>query len=106
IYAMVGLMTEAHALRPGRKLSVKHRTRWPRAIVNDRHYRLDNNSLHRDEASEQLGLNEIGRISLRTTQPLFYDDYRRNRDTGAFILVDEATNNTVGAGMIMGPTES
>ena len=106
IDAMVCWMTEAPPLRPGMKLSVKHTTRWARAIVKDLHYRLDINSLHRDEASEELGLNEIGRISLRTTQPLFYDDYRRNRDTGAFILVDEATNNTVGAGMIMGPTES
>ena len=50
-----------------------------------------------------LSLNEIGRVTLRTTQPLFYDEYRRNRTTGSFILVDEATNVTVGAGMILAP---
>ena len=51
-----------------------------------------------------LALNEIGRVSLRTTAPLFFDEYRRNRTTGSFILIDEATNTTVGAGMILGPT--
>ena len=57
-----------------------------------------------DEA-DSLSLNEIGRVSLRTTAPLFFDEYRRNRDTGSFILIDEATNRTVAAGMIMGPTQ-
>ena len=52
-----------------------------------------------------LSLNEIGRITLRTTAPLFYDSYARNRDTGSFILIDEGTNRTVAAGMIMGPTQ-
>lgn len=102
---MVCWMAEAPVLRPGMKLSVKHTTRWARAIVKDIQYRLDINTLHRDENSKELGLNEIGRISIRTTVPLFYDDYRRNRHTGAFILVDDATNNTVGAAMIVGPTE-
>jgi len=60
------------------------------------------NQLHRDEDAETLQLNEIGRITLRTTAPLFFDEYRRNRTTGSFILIDEATNNTVGAGMILG----
>jgi bifunctional enzyme CysN/CysC len=61
------------------------------------------NSLHRDESAEELGLNEIGRVQLRTTVPFFFDEYRRNRDTGSFILVDESTNDTVAAGMIYGP---
>lgn len=106
IDAMVCWMAESPVLRPGMKLSVKHTTRWARAIVKDLQYRLDINSLHRDEGSPTLELNEIGRISLRTTQPIFYDDYRRNRETGSFILVDEASNNTVGAGMIIGPSGS
>ena len=72
--------------------------------MKDLHYRLDINSLHRDEDANELTLNEIGRVSLRTTAPLFFDEYRRNRTTGSFILVDEATNETVGAGMILGPT--
>jgi bifunctional enzyme CysN/CysC len=106
IDAMVSWMAETPTLREGMKLAVKHTTRWVRAVVKDFQYRLDINTLHRDESADGLELNEIGRISLRTTQPLFYDDYRRSRETGAFILVDEATNNTVGAGMIIGPTES
>ncbi len=51
---------------------------------------------------QSLALNEIGRVSMRVTQPLFFDEYRRNRETGAFILIDESTNSTVGAGMILG----
>ena len=65
-------------------------------------YRLDVNTLHRDDEATALALNEIGRVTLRTTQPLFFDEYRRNRETGSFILIDEATNYTVGAGMILG----
>jgi sulfate adenylyltransferase subunit 1 (EFTu-like GTPase family) len=73
-------------------------------MVTDVQYRLDVNTLHRDEEADELALNEIGRVSLRTTAPLFYDEYRRNRATGSFILVDETTNNTVAAGMILGET--
>jgi bifunctional enzyme CysN/CysC len=102
IDAMVCWMTEDLTLKPGMKLAIKHTTRWARTIVRDLQYRLDVNTLHRDEDATELVLNEIGRISLRTTQPLFFDDYRRNRETGSFILVDEATNNTVAAGMITG----
>ena len=71
--------------------------------MRDLRYRLDVNTLHRDEAAQTLSLNEIGRVTLRTTAPLFFDEYRRNRSTGSFILIDEATNTTVGAGMILGP---
>ena len=71
-----------------------------KAIVRDLHYRLDVNTLHRDESATQLGLNEIGRVTLRLTQPVFCDPYSRNRMTGGLILVDEATNVTVGAAMI------
>jgi bifunctional enzyme CysN/CysC len=71
-------------------------------MVRDLQYRLDVNSLHRDDTAKELGLNEIGRIRLRTTTPFFFDEYRRNRETGSFVLVDEGSNNTVGAGMITG----
>jgi bifunctional enzyme CysN/CysC len=64
-------------------------------------YRLDVNTLHRDEGARELALNEIGRVRLRTTVPLLADEYRRNRTTGGFIVVDEGTNRTVGAGMIL-----
>ncbi|MFG2005603.1 sulfate adenylyltransferase subunit 1 [Spirillospora sp. NPDC048911] len=102
IEAMVCWMTPDRALAPRMKLVIKHTTRTARAMVKDLNYRLDVNTLHRDEQATSLELNEIGRISLRVTQPLFVDDYGRNRLTGGFILIDEATNNTVGAGMIIG----
>jgi bifunctional enzyme CysN/CysC len=97
--AMVCWMTEK-PLQAGAKLGLKHTTRSVRALVRDLQYRLDVNTLHRDEATDQLGLNEIGRVRLRTTAPLLADEYRRNRTTGGFVLIDESTNRTVGAGMI------
>jgi bifunctional enzyme CysN/CysC len=102
--AMVCWMTEQQSLTPGSKLAIKHTTRSARVLVKDLHYRLDVNTLHRDHEVPGLELNEIGRVSMRTTVPLFYDDYRRNRDTGSFILIDETTNGTVAAGMILGPS--
>ncbi|MEU2347142.1 GTP-binding protein [Modestobacter sp. NPDC049651] len=87
-------------LRARTRLAVKHTTRSVRAMVKDLQYRLDVNTLHRDTEAPELGLNDIGRVTLRTTQPLFVDDYHRNRATGRFILIDEATNATVGAGML------
>jgi bifunctional enzyme CysN/CysC len=105
IEAMVCWMSESTWLREGAKLAIKHTTRWARALVKDLQYLLDINTLHREEDAVALALNEIGRVTLRTTQPLFFDEYRRNRTTGSFILVDESSNTTVGAGMILGPTE-
>jgi bifunctional enzyme CysN/CysC len=98
--AMVAWLVDA-PLRPGGRYVVKHTTRTGRALVQSLHYRLDVNTLHRDLEATSLGLNDIGRVGLRITVPLFYDDYRRNRTTGSFILVDEFTNDTVGAGMIL-----
>ncbi len=100
IEAMICWMTADRALGPRSRLVVKHTTRSAKAIVRDVHYRLDVNTLHRDEAVTQLRLNEIGRVSLRATQPLFCDPYARNRFTGGIILIDESTNSTIGAGMI------
>ncbi|MEO5839206.1 MAG: GTP-binding protein [Acidimicrobiales bacterium] len=102
IDAMVCWMGERSALTAGSKLAIKHTTRSARAIVKQLHYRLDVDTLHRDESITQLGLNDIGRVTLRTTAPLLFDEYRRNRQTGSFILIDEATMSTVGAGMILG----
>jgi bifunctional enzyme CysN/CysC len=103
--AMVCWLTQDSQLSPGTKLAVKHTTRSGRAVVKNLQYRLDVNTLHRDEHAQTLTLNEIGRVRLRTTVPLFFDEYRRNRATGSVILIDESTNNTVGAGIILGPTE-
>jgi sulfate adenylyltransferase large subunit len=100
--AMVAWMTD-RPLVPGDFLALKHTTRWVRAVVRDIHYRLDVNTLHRDEAAPSLGLNDVGRVSLRVTQPLYYDSYRRNRQTGSFILAAEDNNVTSGAGMLLGP---
>ena len=72
-----------------------------RAVIPEVVFRFDPNELHREDA-DTLGLNEIGRVTFRSQQPLFFDEYRRNRETGSFILIDENTNNTVGAGMILG----
>jgi bifunctional enzyme CysN/CysC len=103
IDAMVCWLSEQTALRPGARLAIKHTTRSARAMIKHLHYRLDVNTLRREEAASALQLNEIGRVTLRTTVPLLYDEYRRNRSTGSFILIDEGTNATVGAGMINGP---
>ena len=99
IDAMVCWMTNA-PLKPRQKLAIKHTTRSARVLVKDIQYRLDVNSLHRDQDTKELGLNEIGRVQLRTTVPLLVDPYSKNRTTGSFILIDEATGVTVGAGMI------
>jgi sulfate adenylyltransferase subunit 1 (EFTu-like GTPase family) len=99
IDAMVCWMTN-QPLRPRQKLAIKHTTRLGRALVKDIQYRLDVNTLHRDQETKELGLNEIGRVQIRTTVPLLCDPYSKNRTTGSFILIDEATGVTVGAGMI------
>lgn len=99
IDAMVCWMTN-EPLRPRQKLAIKHTTRMGRALIKDIQYRLDVNTLHRDKETGELGLNEIGRVQLRTTVPLLCDPYSKNRTTGSFILIDEATGVTVGAGMI------
>jgi bifunctional enzyme CysN/CysC len=99
--AMVCWMDETRPMAVGGRYAIKHTTRAARAIVRDLHYRLDVNTLHRDEKASELRLNEIGRVRLRTTVPLLADEYRRNRTTGGFIVIDETTNRTVGAGMIV-----
>jgi bifunctional enzyme CysN/CysC/sulfate adenylyltransferase subunit 1 len=102
IDAMVCWMTNK-PLQPRQKLAIKHTTRSARALVKDIQYRLDVNTLHRDQESAALELNEIGRVQIRTTTPLLCDSYAQNRTTGSFILIDETTGVTVGAGMIIGP---
>jgi bifunctional enzyme CysN/CysC len=101
IEALVCWMDETRPMRVGGKYAIKHTTRNARAIVRGINYRLDINTLHRDEAASELSLNEIGRVKLRTTIPLLSDQYRRNRTTGGFIIIDETTNRTVAAGMII-----
>ena len=82
------------------KYAIKHTTADARCMVKDVKYKVDVNTLNKIQDDNNIGLNEIGKVSIRTTKPLFYDSYRQNRKTGALILIDEATNTTVGAGMI------
>jgi bifunctional enzyme CysN/CysC len=103
--AMVCWLTSESELKPGGRYTIQHTTRSTRATVRGLDYRLDINTLHRDESAELLTLNEIGRVRLRTQRPLLFDAYRSSRETGSFILVDEATNNTVAAGVIIGPSQ-
>jgi sulfate adenylyltransferase large subunit len=98
--AMVCWMSDK-PLAPGGRYMIKHTTRAARAIVDDLEYRVDVNTLEHDHEAPQLGLNEIGRVKLRTSTPLMVDRYRRNRTTGSFILIDEVSNDTVAGGMIL-----
>lgn len=83
------------------KYAIRHTTQEVRCIVKEVRYRLDINTLHRDEENKTIRMNDIGRLLLRTTSPLFTDPYRRNRITGSLIMIDEQTNETVAAGMII-----
>jgi sulfate adenylyltransferase subunit 1 len=85
----------------GGKYSIKHTTKDVRCVVKDVLYKININTLHRIEDDKEINLNDVGRISIRTTNPLFHDSYRKNRRTGSLIFIDEATNETVGAGMIL-----
>lgn len=88
-------------LQKGGKYFVRHTTKEARCIVKEIRYKININTLHRIEDDLEIGLNDIGRILLRTTAPLLYDSYKKNRITGSLILIDEFTNETVGAGMII-----
>lgn len=83
------------------KYALKHTSKDARCIIKDIKYKIDINTLHRIEEDKEIGLNDIARISIRTTTPLFFDEYKRNRNTGSIILIDEFTNETVAAGMIL-----
>jgi sulfate adenylyltransferase subunit 1 len=83
------------------KYAIKHTTKSARCVVREVKYKVDINNLHKIEDDLVVGLNDIGRITIRTTEPLFHDAYKQNRSTGSMILVDEHTNETVGAGMII-----
>jgi sulfate adenylyltransferase subunit 1 len=88
-------------LQAGGRYALRHTTQEARCVVKEVRYKIDVNTLHRMEVDRQIGLNDIGRIQIRTTRPLFFDSYRRNRITGSLVLIDEGTNETVAAGMIL-----
>ncbi|MGB0916211.1 MAG: sulfate adenylyltransferase subunit CysN [Flavobacteriales bacterium] len=88
-------------LQFGGKYGLKHTSRDARCIIKDVKYKMNINTMQKVEDDNTVGLNDIARVTVRTTVPLFLDGYRKNRNTGSLILIDEATNNTVGAGMIV-----
>ncbi len=83
------------------KVVIKHTTNECIGMVKELKYKIDINTLHRIEKIEKMEMNDIGRISIRTSKPIFYDEYKRNRKTGSIILIDPQTNETIGAGMII-----
>lgn len=83
------------------KVVIRHTTKECVGMVKSIQYKVDINTLHREEGTTELKMNDIGRVSIRSSQPLFFDSYRRNRQTGSIILVDEASNETLAAGMII-----
>ena len=83
------------------KFALQHTTQNVRCVVKEIRYKLDINTLHRLQDDKEINMNDIARVSLRVTKPLFIDSYRQNRITGSIILVDEVSNNTVAAGMII-----
>ena len=97
---MVCWMNEKKMIPRG-KYSIKHTSKDARCIIKQVKYKININNLHRIENDKEIGLNDIARISIRTTTPLFFDEYRKNRNTGSVILIDEATNETIAAGMII-----
>jgi sulfate adenylyltransferase subunit 1 len=88
-------------IQPRGKYAIMHTTQTARCMVMDIQYKMDVNTLHRNQEDKTVGLNDIARLTIRTTKPLFADPYRKNRITGSVILIDEGTNETVGAGMII-----
>jgi bifunctional enzyme CysN/CysC len=98
--AIVCWMSE-QPLREGTRYALKHTTATVRAHVAEIVHGIDVTTLHRDESASELRLNEVGRVVLRTSRPLAVDAYRRSRATGSFVLIDEATNDTVAGGMVI-----
>ena len=87
--------------RPGAKYYLRHTTKEVRAVIKEVVYKMNINTLQRQEDDKEIKMNDIARVRLRTTQPLLFDAYRKNRTTGSLILVDDTTNETVAAGMIV-----
>ncbi len=89
------------AMVPGGKYIIRHTTAELRGIIRHVEFKVDINTLQENREDKSVSLNEIARISIKTSRPIFYDSYKQNRITGSLIIIDEATNNTVGAGMIL-----
>jgi sulfate adenylyltransferase large subunit len=101
--AMICWFADKKTLKPRGRFHLRHTTNDVRAIVTDVLYKVDISTLKKSSESQEFGLNDIGCIRVRTSAPIFFDAYAKNRTTGSFVLVDEQTNNTVAAGMILKP---
>lgn len=101
IEAMICWFSDSTKLQPKGRYVLRHTSKEVKAVVQEVRYKVNINNLHKIEGEPHFGLNEIGRISLRVSSPLFFDSYRRNRNTGSFILIDAGSNETVAAGMIL-----
>jgi len=98
---MVCWFNDNRPLKQRDKFIIRHTTQELRCIIKEVRYKMNVNTLHRDQEDKTINMNDIARITIRTTKPLYYDSYRRNRITGSLLFVDENTNETVGAGMII-----
>ncbi len=101
--AMICWFADKKTLKPRSRYHLRHTTNDVRAVVVDVLYKVNISTLEKSQESKEFGLNDIGCIRIRTSAPVFYDSYSKNRTTGSFVLVDEQTNNTVAAGMILRP---
>jgi sulfate adenylyltransferase subunit 1 len=101
IDAMICWFSDSAKLQLGKKYSIRHTTRDAKCILKEVKYKVNVNTLHKVEDDLEVGLNDIARISMRTSTPLLHDPYKRNRQTGSFVLIDDSTNATVAAGMIV-----
>jgi len=101
IDAMICWFSESVKLAKRAKYIIRHTSNEAKAAVVEVKYKVNVNTLHKIEDDKDFKLNDIGKISLRTSVPLIYDSYKKNRTTGSFILIDPQTNETIAAGMIV-----
>lgn len=98
--ARICWFSSSKKLTHGGKYLIKHTTKTAQAMISEITYKVDVNSLRKNEEDKEFNMNDIGRIKFRTSEPIFYDTYRRNRNTGSFILIDPFTHQTLAAGML------
>ena len=88
-------------LLPGGKYTLKHTSKEAMCMIKQVHYKVDMNTLQRNEESKDIKMNDVFKVRVRTNSPVFFDSYRKNRVTGSLVLIDQGSNATVAAGMIV-----
>jgi sulfate adenylyltransferase subunit 1 (EFTu-like GTPase family) len=101
--AMICWFADKKTLKPRGRFHIRHTTNDVRAVVTEVHYKVNISTLEKSAENKEFALNDIGCVRIRCAAPIFFDSYTKNRTTGSFVLVDEQTNNTVAAGMILKP---